>query len=208
VQVDDGRRPGQPPEAPATENISHHGTDSPAQDNPRRNGGQKPACDPPVSFPHVEIVDAIEGSSQVTAPRVAKLSPLQWSILRMAYERHGRKPVDLFYAEILVECFHFPAVRDLDHPGSQHFSRTQIGYRAYDSALSAASRSVREQRGLVDLYCGRYSRWSGLTLTDHGAVAAQPVTTEVDLPQSEPVTTTADLRESEPLAADGGWSAA
>ena len=134
----------------------------------------------------------------------AKLSTLQRSILRMAYERHGRgrreknpTPVDLYYAEILAEHFGFPVswYDPASHPGSHHFSRSEIGPRTYDAAQASLSRAVRriEQRGLVTVYNGVISRWTGLALTDH-AVRTRPTWTSPNR-NGETASTLADLPE-------------
>jgi hypothetical protein len=124
----------------------------------------------------------------------------------MAFERLGRgaaqeqpSPVDLYYAEILTELFGFPTLTDPAQPGSQHFNRTQIGIREYDAAAASLSRSVGrlERRGLVTVYHGTTSRWTGVTLTDQAVKTmesfrspnrtAAKVTTPADPPQSQPL---------------------
>lgn len=134
---------------------------------------------------------------------VAKLSKLQRAILSMAYERHGRvgNGVDLYYAEILAEYFRFPALSDPSKPGSWHFSRAWIGPAEYDAAQASLSRAVRrlETRGLVTVYTGAISRWTGLSLTTEG-LALGP--TDPSPNRTETASTPRDPEESEPFVAE------
>lgn len=106
------------------------------------------------------------------------LSPLQRRILLLAQDnrdngRTGDNGIDLYHREVYAAVYGFPTlwgdVRKVG-PGTQNFSRTAIGPRVYDSAVSAVSRAVRRLRvrGLVAIYSGSISHWSGVQLTDEG----------------------------------------
>ncbi len=118
----------------------------------------------------------------------AKLSRLQRSILELAYVnrvaegRHSESSgADLYFYELMVACFGFPTpprrYGETDRrrvPGSQRFSRRQIGAARYDAAQASVSRAVRrlEDRGLVVRLCGAVSHWSGLSLSPAGLAVA------------------------------------
>lgn len=55
-------------------------------------------------------------------------------------------------------------------PGTPYFSPHAIGVRRYRSTMATLWRSCRrlKERGLIDLFEGPHSRWSGLKITDKG----------------------------------------
>lgn len=137
----------------------------------------------------------------------SRLSRLQREILRLADDKRQHREavntgadlpqsqpfrlthptVDLFYAEILVHAFGFPAKRSTGLSG-QHFSRAEIGAQRYNAAQASVSRAVRrlEGRGLVTVYSGAYAGWTGLSLTDEAVKTcrcwskSQPIPSTVD----------------------------
>lgn len=122
------------------------------------------------------------------------LSPLQRQILLLAQDnrdngRTGDNGVDLYHREVYAAVYGFPTlwgdVRKVG-PGTQNFSRTAIGPRVYDSAVSAVSRAVRrlEARGLVAICSGAISHWSGVRLTDEGYQAANGLVLHRSAPDS------------------------
>jgi len=125
--------------------------------------------------------------------KAGRLSDLQRSILRLAYRNRvaeGRtgdewKVADVYYVEVLVDHFKFPAPRaDLRSPEGKSFKRDGSTGRAIASANAALSRAVRRlaARGLCLAMCGRRTRWSGVNLTDAGVrVASETHGTRSDM---------------------------
>src|SRR5262245_41447125 len=105
------------------------------------------------------------------------LSPLQRHILTEAAKQRR-----LYYVEILVSYFGWkptnPIIRYGQHhsfpagprneagsivgPGSQHFSRTEIGEQTYRKVMATLSRACQrlDARGLVTCLSGVHSRWA------------------------------------------------
>jgi hypothetical protein len=123
------------------------------------------------------------------------LSDLQGTILRLALANRpdGGRPgaatsgADVVTAEVLAALWglEFKRSRGL---GSQHHSKAAVGVRRYNAAHAAVSRAFArlEQRGLVAIVSGTYSRWSGVNLTAAGVAEAErlSVKTAAILPQS------------------------
>jgi hypothetical protein len=73
----------------------------------------------------------------------------------------------------------------LKYPGSQYFSRRQIGEATYSKTMATLSRACLrlERRGLVKCLQGKISHWAGVEITDRGRewLSAHSV---ANLPQS------------------------
>src|SRR5829696_2030416 len=99
------------------------------------------------------------------------LSPLQRTILEMAYENAGRRApqTDVLYAEVLTEYFGW------DNPSgrwSNAFSPKSIGENAYNSGKVSVSRAFTrlEQRGLIEKNRSmRAGGWHGAIITERGS---------------------------------------
>jgi len=85
--------------------------------------------------------------------------------------------VECYYREVLVEHFGFPTrCRNLRlHPGDQVFDVRRIGRERYGAAQASLSRAVGrlEARGLVTVYTGARSHWTGCSLTEEGRKVAE-----------------------------------
>ena len=112
------------------------------------------------------------------------LSPLQQTILRIAFRQHDqhlqhaadndRNPdefgCDVLYRDVLIEHYGFRRKAPRLYVPSDRIDRAAIGRVAYNRATAALSRAFSrlESRGLVCVMCGTGSRWSGANLTDEG----------------------------------------
>jgi hypothetical protein len=93
----------------------------------------------------------------------------------------GNRFMHAYYHEVLVDHFGWMPWDDYRwrsnkrSPGHWKFSREQIGHKKYASAQASLSRAITrlEDRGLVGVFCGVRSRWSGIELTEHGARVAR-----------------------------------
>lgn len=105
------------------------------------------------------------------------LSKLQWRILELASDaleplhgdaEEGTEHPLLKYAVILTDCYGWPQVAEND----QRLRRALIGKERYHAGMAAVSRAcIRlEARGLVSIFSGSASRWSGIALTEQGRV--------------------------------------
>jgi hypothetical protein len=120
------------------------------------------------------------------------LSPLQQAILTIAYRnrqaedrtRSTNDGADCYYHEVLAAYYGFDLAVDrqwYQHygrrhaPGAQFFSRAAIGSGRYGAAKAALYRAVRrlEDRGLVEVWQGAVSHWTGVCLTDQGVATAR-----------------------------------
>lgn len=110
------------------------------------------------------------------------LSELQKHILNKANQL-GR----VYYADICEGYFNWKPIKPIKryeetkkdppkqigricYPGSQFFSRQQIGEQEYRKVMASISRSCRRlhDRGLVTWIAGEIAHWSGVELTDRG----------------------------------------
>lgn len=109
------------------------------------------------------------------------LSDLQKFILRKA----ARQP-RVYYCEICEGFYNWEpkswfGVKDgggfcrskdgnLKYPGTQYFSRAEIGEKEYTRVMAAISRSclLLQERGLVKCITVASSHWSGVVITEKG----------------------------------------
>jgi hypothetical protein len=122
----------------------------------------------------------------------ARLSGLQSTILRLAWEgrqlpsKGSEDLVDVYTSEIFAVAYLHEDCSAEERrrrfgAGGQRFSMRAIGEKKYRSAKAAISRAIGrlEQRGLVRVYEGAASRWTGVALTE---VAMGVVNTGARLP--------------------------
>ncbi len=110
------------------------------------------------------------------------LSPLQKTILQLAYENQGRQTpqTDVTYSEILVKYFGWELVDNSPSWASmpwyqQSFSKNDIGQAEYGRAMASVSRAVKrlQERGLIEkTHSLRAGGWSGANLTEVGKTQA------------------------------------
>ena len=89
---------------------------------------------------------------------------------------------DLLNAEVLAVVYGFPLKRKhswhlkngLREYGDQKFSKSELGAKRYAAAHAALSRAITrlEQRGLVGVFSGVHSGWTGVRLTEAGVALA------------------------------------
>ena len=127
------------------------------------------------------------------------LSKLQMEILKFA----AKRPM-AHYAELLKSLFGWEPVRhaftykeDEFQPGSQRFSKKEIGEKRYCSNMASLSRAcVRlERRGLVNILAATISHWSAVKITDAGRLMVDP---RASIPESQPLSLSVDTPEQIP----------
>src|SRR5262249_28372340 len=83
----------------------------------------------------------------------------------------------VYYTEVLMGYFGWkrstPLPRNPDAyegPGTQLFSRREIGEKTYGKVMATLSRACARlgDRGLVTCLYGKHSHWSGVQITDKG----------------------------------------
>lgn len=104
------------------------------------------------------------------------LSPLQQTILRLAYQNRmadsgyqDEARADVFYCEIFESHYGWPSIwKNSRKAHGQKFTKAEVGERQYNAAHAAVSRAALrlEQRGLVT--CVRGFSWAGVNLTEAG----------------------------------------
>ena len=105
------------------------------------------------------------------------LSPLQKFILEKAYntskEKKNPDDMDIYYRDVLIGYFGFKKGSSIwgdSICGSHYFSKSEIGDLKYQAAQASISRAFRrlEKRGLIHIYSGARSHWTGGMITNLG----------------------------------------
>jgi hypothetical protein len=122
-----------------------------------------------------------------------ELSPLQVTMLKMAAANRragrtsaGRRDVDLYFAEVLVNVLGWPVPPDMDRSNelrdraeTLHWSVRRIGRKRYMTDIERIAKATFDMhaRGMLVAWQGERPLWTELTLTDSGRAIADKLIT-------------------------------